>query len=907
MRRTLTGTGAKTGLVLAALVTGTVFVAVAAPRSSEAARTRALAELMTSIPAAGRTVQVSSDYFSVASALGSNDVIARYLSAAQLAGVGARIRATLAGQSLPLRPASARWSGLSTGAYPDHEVPPSLRATGLPRIQVLYRAGLRRNARLASGTMPDADTVTGASPSTLSANFDVAVTERTATRFSVHAGSVITLVPRLTFTVTGILRPVRTGSSFWTQDPSAAAASFIAGSGGQGYWLGSVFAGPAELKDVERVLDSSSTTLSWSFPLRLGGITADRAGALAAELRAAYARAGVIRSPNAPAAAGDVSSGVLAPLEQFVRTQAEAGRLLSLLYVSLAVVALAVLLLGAMLLAQRRAGEFAMLRARGAAGWQVAALALGAHSVVVLPAAVLGAAVAVALTPHSAEPLAWWLAALVTLAALAAGPVLARTRPAAAAAGERADAPPAATGRTRRLVTELALVLAAAGGVGLLRQQGQQAAGAGWYASATPALVGVPVAIAVVRAYPLAFSWLARLAGRRPGVVTFVGLARATRTTAAAVLPAFALVLVLTVVGFGAMLRAGVSAGQATASWRAEGADAIVDASNASGPLTPKAIAALAAVPGVRRTAALSVLTAVATDGTQLDIVLVNPARYAALIAGTPLPAFPAAALAQHATTGHATTGVPVPALSSRTTTTLISGQPTILIGSRVIQVRVAATVPGPPGVATGAPFLVLPYWALGVRHQPPNVLLINGQDVSGQRLRAVAKRVRPDTVVTLRSQVLATLTAAPLPRSVYLTYVAGAIVAACLAAAVLLLTLALGARAREVTLSRMFTMGLSPGQARSLVIAEVLPSVLAAAAGGILAAAVLVPLIGPAIDLSFFTGAGVPVVLHTDAGVLGYLAAGLCVLAALTLAAQAAVTRLRGSARALRAGGDVS
>ncbi len=70
----------------------------------------------------------------------------------------------------------------------------------------------------------------------------------------------------------------------------------------------------------------------------------------------------------------------------------------------------------------------------------------------------------------------------------------------------------------------------------------------------------------------------------------------------------------------------------------------------------------------------------------------------------------------------------------------------------------------------------------------------------------------------------------------------------------ILLLTLVLGARSRELTLARLATMGLSPGQASGLVAVETLPSVLAATVGGIACAWALAPLIGPELNLSAFT-----------------------------------------------------
>jgi len=150
---------------------------------------------------------------------------------------------------------------------------------------------------------------------------------------------------------------------------------------------------------------------------------------------------------------------------------------------------------------------------------------------------------------------------------------------------------------------------------------------------------------------------------------------------------------------------------------------------------------------------------------------------------------------------------------------------------------------------------------------------------------------------------VLSALTGAALPHGAFVTFAEAAGEAAAFGAIIMLIMLALGARPREMTLARLLTMGLSQGQARRLVVAEALPAILAAAIGGAACALALVPLLGPSINLSPFTGSSAHVPVHADLPLVGYLAAGLVALALATLFAQATATRLRGVARALRVG----
>ena len=270
--------------------------------------------------------------------------------------------------------------------------------------------------------------------------------------------------------------------------------------------------------------------------------------------------------------------------------------MLELLYVSLTVMGAVVVLLGARLVAQRRAAEFTLMRARGAALYQLAWLVLRASVLIAAAAGAAAAVLAIALTAEpsgtpgipgaSSHAVSWWLAGL-TLAVTVVGPVLISVVPqrvAAPATGRRGGAGPAAVGRAaRRIVIEAALVAVAIGGLVVLRNQGLSPGGNGLYTSAAPVLVAIPVAVVVLRCYPPLARELARIAGRSRGVVAFVGLTRATRTPPGTVLPSFALVLVLAMVAFADMVSTSVARGQAAASWQQVGADAVVQAPSGRG------------------------------------------------------------------------------------------------------------------------------------------------------------------------------------------------------------------------------------------------------------------------------------------------------------------------------------
>ena len=755
-------------------------------------------------------------------------------------------------------------------------------------------------------------------------SLQVAVTQATATRFHLHPGSRLQAAGRAVL-VTGIIRPLRPASSFWTVDPVAAAPQLTYPTPDSPPYLSSgAFVSAAELPALQGYLSAPLRAL-WSFPLGLAGVTADQAAGLARELAAvgylpAATSVGTSLNTSAgPAATIQVSlsSGLASSLPSFVATDDAVQRVLSLMFVSLAVIAAVVVLLGARLVAARRHGEFTMMRARGASLRQVGALALGGGAAAALPAAALGVGAAVAVTPGPASPLAWWLAGLIVLAALAGPPVLAawqQRTPRRAAAG---PAPARRMATARRWVADAALVLGAVGGLVLLRQQGLPPPGqVDLFTSAAPVLVAVPVALLVMRGYPVLLRQLARLSRRRRGVVLLVGFARGRAAAQAGVLPAFALVLAFAVIAFAGMARSAVASADVAASWQVAGADAVVTAPAVGPGITPAAQRQITAVPGVRRWATVAVAQGTSGQGLQLPVVIVEPGQYAALTATTPGPAFPAAALARGAASASpasadqssaSPSGGTVPALISPAGRVILGPRSGLYVAGRQLRIRVAGTVSAIAGGPAGTQFAVLPRWALGAQAPTPTVLVLTGSRLDQAALVRAAKRAVPGAAVTLRSQVQAAIANAPLPHGGFVTFAQGAAAAAGFSLLVVLLTLVLGARSRELTLARLATMGLAADQSRRIVAVETLPAILAAAVGGTACALLLVPLAGPAVNLAAFTGTPVTVPLRADPVAIVAAAVALLLLGGLTLTISSRLARSRGPAQALRLGETAS
>ncbi len=179
----------------------------------------------------------------------------------------------------------------------------------------------------------------------------------------------------------------------------------------------------------------------------------------------------------------------------------------------------------------------------------------------------------------------------------------------------------------------------------------------------------------------------------------------------------------------------------------------------------------------------------------------------------------------------------------------------------------------------------------------------MTGPRLEQAALLRVARRAVPGAQVTLRSRLLAAIAGAPLPHGGFVSFAQGAAAAAGLSLLVVLLTQVLGARSRELTLARLSTMGLAAAQSRRIMAVETLPAILAAAVGGTACALLMVPLVGPAVNLAAFTGTPVTVPLRADPAAIAVASAALLVLAVLMLTISGRLARGRGTARALRAG----
>jgi putative ABC transport system permease protein len=898
------GGAAAATVALGLLVCGCVFAAMAGPALGLHVRTQALHQTAAGLAPTVKTVQVSANWSNFVDSLANFSAARAELTGSQLARATQEISASLARAPLPLGPGSwdglsAKQAGVASGAGP--------RATleGVqPRLEVLYRDPLTSNAELIAGSY--------AAPAGPAGTVAVAVTAQTAARFGLHPGSRVTLASGIVLVVTAIVRPRQAGSTFWTQDPLASQPSLVTPDGNLPYWAGGVFADPGQLAAMQAAFSGSSLEIYWEFPLTLAGLSADQAQGLANALKRATTVTPALTGSLQPATGTlVVTSPLTGDLALFLGTQAGIETVLLILSVSLIVIAAVVILLAGRILVVRRAGELDMLRARGGSLRQVTALMFRGSLVAAVPAAVAGGAIAVAVIPGdtTASGLSWLLAG-ITLAVALAGPALSAAwehrKPAPASNPARVLSAETGPRRMawRRPVAEVTAVAACAAGLVVLHGQGVPAGGqVNLLLMLAPVLVAVPIVLITLRLYPLAVRGLLRLSARGTGATGFVALSAAARSSLTGVLPAFALVLALSLATFAGMVSTGIARGEATAAWHTTGADVLIQPGPFTPPVTAGDMKSIAKAPGVSHATPVWNTTWVTGFGQSVTVTAVDPASYAAVTATTPYPALALARL--NGAAKDLAAGRAVPVLASPAAATLLghgATQLTSLMPMGPFDVRVAGIVTSTPAQPGGGTFVIMPALILpGPAGQPQaNTILVSGSAIGQRQLTALVNRILPGSTITYRAAVLSSLTNSPLPHGAVLIVAFTLAEAAVLGLLIIVMGLALGARDRELTMARLTVMGHE--RDTRLVMAEAMPAVLAAVAAGLVCAVVLPHLIGSSIDLSAFTGASSPVLFQPDVTALGLPAGGVVVLAVAALAAEARTLRRRGIAGILRA-----
>jgi putative ABC transport system permease protein len=724
---------------------------------------------------------------------------------------------------------------------------------------------------------------------------EAALPVRAAQRLGVKAGDVVTTVtqPSLRVRITGLFTPADPGGAYWPAHHRYADAELNKLPSGQIIILATAIVDPAGYRAL-CAQTPFRIGITWTYTPGPGRVTAGAAPTLADDVH---------RSGEALANARVDAAGPLLTtrfddlLEDFVRRLHTAQTLLSLSLAGLFAAALGVLVLATRLLLTRLDTGLATQAARGASRAQLAGLTAGLAGLVTLPAAVAGPALSALLVSGPAQT--------VSIVAVAALTALAIAVP-AAVAGRRRRTP-----RTthRRLVAEVLLVVLAVAGTYVLRRRGLTtetwAAGVDPYLSAVPALLAVALGLLMLRILPYPLRLAGRLFARGRSAAPFVGVARASRQEATAVLPLVILLLAVTIIGFGSTVETSLARAQRVATYESVGGDARADALS----MSPTVIDRVRHSPGVRAAVPAQTIDAarLLSQGDVVDeltAIGIDLDAYRRMMAGTGMriPAWPTTR-----------PGGPVPALFSRAASKAAGASGLGLstdYGQR-LPLRNIGTVADFPGRNATDQYVLVPADALsrvtGGGNTGSVSIFVRGDHIDvGALRRASAQPGLGDAGASAVSTYAMThdaFTQGELGRLVGRGFgLTGALVA-CYGTLAVLVILFAGTRARGRTVSYLRTLGLSRRQARLLAFVEIAPMLFAASVAGWLLGLVLPGLLGPAIDLRPYTG-GLPVTHYVpDLAGAAALAGGLLVFAGLAVLIDAVTAARRGLGGVLRIG----
>ena len=692
----------------------------------------------------------------------------------------------------------------------------------------------------------------------------VGLAEPVAAALGVHVGDRLPSGDGTQLAVTGVFRAAAPGDAAWRTVPGLLAPSTTGAGSETQTDTAALLTGDA-LPLARQALDGSSMTRTVVLPARAAGLRAPDAEVLPRaldRLSATPAQLGVGGEARLRSALGTVLLGARAQLRA---AQAQAPVLLA----GVVVTASLALLLTAQLLARRRGDQLATARSRGAT-LPGLALELGVESAV--PTAVGGAAallVAALLVPG---PTRWgWLVPLL-LVALVAGPltgVLAAaraTRTRRVPADRRARRAALRDRQLRRVAVEVVLVLLTAGAVAALRRRGVTgdagSPGGDLLLAAAPTLALLTGAALLVRLLPPLLRAGLRRSTRSRGAVPVLAAARAA-SVAGGVVPGLALPVVTLALATGLVALAGtvtatVRTGQVAGSWTAVGAD--VTASTGADPALTATAAHLARQPGVRRALAARVAPDVqvlaGAGSARATVVVVDPAAFAALLAGTPLPDAPDLARL----TGPGPAGAVRALVSDDLVVRRGAGTAVLWAGGQVEVTPVGRTpsvgAPGTPTVVLDAADVA----ATGAGDTGPAGDPLGAPDtvwvVGSGAARAVAAEPALDRAVTTdRATWLADRRAAPLTRGLTGLAVAAAGVLVLLAVLAAVLDAAGSAPQRRRTLATLRTLGLTLRQARAVALGELLPALLLASLGGTALGVLVARLVVGPLELRLLTG----------------------------------------------------
>ncbi len=818
------------------------------------------------------------------------------------------LRRVVAETPEPLRSRMATPQYLSLTAPVSASTPPR-RFDPQLQLAVATAPGFASRVRTVEGTLP----LPFAAVAPDAPAIEVMMTAKNAAGLRWKVGETRSIHPdaqhSVSMTLSGIFAPRSPTDPYWTMDRSSLVPEKITmvlpGGEIQLIQVSTVVIDPASWPNLRNSFAGSTTT--FRIPLSASAIHTDQADRMLPQVRRFTATGQEIAPESAAATVTKVRFDT--GIDDALALALDRGRAASAVLLMVAIgplgVAAAVLWLLVSLIALRRRETLVLARARGASASQLAGVVVAETLLLTVPAAALGAAIAVALNPGPLPP---DLIIIPVAIAAVPGALIAVAATSRAASSGRADLDPRSR-RWVRVVLELLVAALTVLAVVLFAQRGlttSTSIGVDPLLAAVPLLLAVTTALIVLRTFPAPLLALGRRLATGRGFVGHLGSLRAVRDPAAGLVPVLAMVVGLSVAVFSGVMVGTLQHGVAAAGESNVGADLRITGV----ALTDKTISAISDVRGV------SAVAGVYEPLTRLDAVL-DGARFSVALVVTDT-----GRLAK--VRGDLENVAVVPRGMSRLSHGSIPGivfpayTAAKLPGARFTVSGEPVTAVGDP--ATGAALSRADAWVLVDRSMAPRfdaeefrpelgLVRLAPASRSGQGLAAVEKSIRAivgDPVVfSTPSESAATFRISPVASGLQLLLVLLIVTVGLLCAGSVVLALLVSSRPRERLFALLRTLGLSGQQSRGIVAWEVGPSaVIAVIAGAILGLALpLVVLAG--VDVRSFTGGTIQPRETFDPLVLLALVGGFFIVVAGAALLAIAAARRVDIARTLRTSGE--
>jgi putative ABC transport system permease protein len=712
--------------------------------------------------------------------------------------------------------------------------------------------------------------------------------------------------------VVGLYDVIDPSANGWFNDPSLARANSRSIAPPVSIDDATAYASPNAYAGFIGASFSVPLRYTWRFSIAPGRLSATAAPAIEDGLKRMESLfpASAISSASG---SGALRTGLLQLLRDETTAWSSVAAVLSMFTVGAGSVAALALMLVAVVAGRSRRRSVAVLRNRGASRSHVIVSTVTDGIVLALPAAVAGAALAVAAVPAGDVGSSSSLAAAIALVTVAVYAASAR-----AGSGDGSWADPAGVRRAavpdaarRRAVLEILAFAIAALAVFELRSRGiASLAGEGaapdpWIAAA-PALVAFAASLGAIRLFPIVLRLLAAAASRGRGLVVVLALRLASRSGAGG--PVLASLVTIAAIGaFASATLVHLDRTAEAAAWQYTGAPFRVSEANGGG--LPRALLT-ADLPGVEASATVTRVqwrVRVTVTGISVTLVAIDPQAYAAAVRGTQADGVvPVNALTAGAS--------PATAIVSEG---LATGPAHLAVGKTVdlsldpgsVSWRIAATAPSFPGVADNTPFVVVSRETAvealsGGVPTATDLLLRAPASYAGQLGAAVANLDPTARLVDAEAEARA-IKRSPYRDAVFLGAAAAALLAAGYAALAIAAAFALAGAGRALELAQLRTLGLARREALALAVIEHVPTVGLGFLGGAAIGLWLFAFLEPGLGLAALIGRQVSVAAGLEPWQLGLLLVWLVVLVAAGIAIETSLERRTVLVTALRRDGE--